>query len=246
MPRKKANARTLTEVIDAALVIVDQSGLDGLTLRGISASCGVPTMTLYAYFQSKEQLLDLMSVEVASRLLNVAERSTWQGALEALCHHVRATALAHPSWLPLVWRLELPQSAAVRDHILALMTRARIPERLAARSILEATSLSLGLAQLELSLGRPYGSTARLQGSSSASAMDWDGSFASAIGRWIRGLESETQRDSDSTTSPPSPDSRSQVSVERVATMAVIKPGRPETSTPFVSPDNGSARMPPG
>src|SRR5215217_7873550 len=99
MPRKRATPRTLSEVIEAALLVVDEAGLDGLTIRGVAAVSGVPTMTLYAYFQSKDQLVELMSAAVATRLFSVTERPTWQATIEEVCFHVRATVLAHPGWL---------------------------------------------------------------------------------------------------------------------------------------------------
>ncbi|MDF3070691.1 MAG: regulatory protein TetR [Polyangiaceae bacterium] len=193
MPRKRATPRTLSEVIDAALLVVDEAGLDGLTLRGVAAVSGVPTMTLYAYFESKEQLVELMASAVTSRLFAVTKRATWQATLEELCFHVRATALAHPGWLSLFGRGERPPSFPIREHVRSLMLASGYSERVAGRAVLEASLMSLGLAQLQLSVLR--GRTAPAPGVVQLSSrdLDWDGTFAATVARWIAGLDAEAR-----------------------------------------------------
>ncbi|RYZ06395.1 MAG: TetR/AcrR family transcriptional regulator [Myxococcales bacterium] len=190
MPRKRATPRHLNEVIDAALFVVDEAGMDGLTIRGVAAASGVPTMTLYAYFRSKDELVELMALSVVARLFAVTRRSTWQATIEELCFHVRASILAHPGWLSLLGRRELPSSPPVHEHVRALMLGSGIPERVAARAVLEASLLSLGLAQLQLSLQRQRSAPA--PGAEPAKRdLDWDGTFAATVARWIAGLETE-------------------------------------------------------
>lgn len=246
MARKKQAPHSRTEVVDAALAVVDQAGLDGLTIRGVSSASKIPTMTLYAFFHGKEELLELMAERVTEHFFASAARPTWQASLESLCHHGRSTVLAHPGWLPLLGRRELVQSSPLKDHIVASMVSAGAPERTAAAAVVEGSLLALGFAQLQLSFA-----TGRHSPSPSP-ALDWDGTFTAAVARWLAGLAAEqglsaelTHSVNASTANPPPGASRTQVSSERVAVMAVTVP-RVETTSRGAPPESGNARMPPG
>jgi len=193
MPRKPAAPRTQSEVIEAALLVVDGAGLDGLTIRGVAGASGVPTMTLYAHFDSKDQLLELMAKEVAARLFAVKERSTWQSSVEELCFHLRATVLAHPGWLALFGRRELPRTSRIHDHVEALMLAAGIPERVASRAVVDASLMALGLAQLQLAFPRARTTVRAGLREVGQNDFDWDRTFATTIARWIAGLEAEAE-----------------------------------------------------
>jgi AcrR family transcriptional regulator len=67
MSKKKQTPHSRTEVVDAALAVVDQAGLEGLTIRGVSSASKIPTMTLYAFFHGKEELLQIIQEPPAER-----------------------------------------------------------------------------------------------------------------------------------------------------------------------------------
>ena len=48
-------------MVDAALQLLDEVGLDGLSLRRLAAELGVQAPALYWYFPSKQHLLDAMA-----------------------------------------------------------------------------------------------------------------------------------------------------------------------------------------
>src|SRR5437763_1402961 len=52
-------------VVDAALALIAERGLEGLSMRALGESVGVEAMSLYHWFPAKERLLDA----VADRLL---------------------------------------------------------------------------------------------------------------------------------------------------------------------------------
>src|ERR1700753_1666688 len=97
--RRQRPRGTITQdaVTDAALVILDRSGVDGLTIRAVARQVGAPPMSLYSHFENKEQLLDLMYAEIVRRMYPDQGHGTWQSELFALCQHIRALLLEHPN-----------------------------------------------------------------------------------------------------------------------------------------------------
>ncbi|MFB7784562.1 TetR/AcrR family transcriptional regulator [Streptomyces vinaceus] len=51
---------SVERVVDAALAIADEEGLDALSMQSVAARLGVTTMALYRYLPGKAELLDLM------------------------------------------------------------------------------------------------------------------------------------------------------------------------------------------
>ena len=153
--------------MDAALAVVDDVGVDCLTIRAIAHRLSIPPMSLYTHFANKEELLNLMYAEIAFRIYADAEHQTWQDALRALCFQVRDGLLAHPKWIPLLTRPAIPLAVPLRERILTLMGAAGIPADGAISSVTHAALWALGLTMVELSFQKPDGAsslTDRLEG----------------------------------------------------------------------------------
>ena len=56
------------QVVDAAVALADQRGIEALTMRNLSQALGVVPMALYKHVTHKEELLDLMVDRVFSEL----------------------------------------------------------------------------------------------------------------------------------------------------------------------------------
>lgn len=59
---------SLDEVVDAAITLADEDGLDSLGMRQVAQRLGVAPMTLYTYVPGKAELLDLMLDAVYLRM----------------------------------------------------------------------------------------------------------------------------------------------------------------------------------
>lgn len=68
--------RTRRRILDGAVAAVARHGLGKLDMGDVSRSAGVSRGTLYRYFESREALLDELSVHEALRF--------WKGCLDAL------------------------------------------------------------------------------------------------------------------------------------------------------------------
>jgi AcrR family transcriptional regulator len=80
-------------VADAALKLLNEVGLEGLTLSAIGRELGVKAPALYWHFKDKQALLDEMATEMYRRM--VAEGAldpsdTWQERLRRSNHGLRA------------------------------------------------------------------------------------------------------------------------------------------------------------
>jgi AcrR family transcriptional regulator len=144
-------------VIDAALQVVDDVGVTGLTIRAVAGLVGAPPMSLYTHFVNKEALLDLMYAEISRRLYQDSGQATWQAELSALTLHLRGTLLAHPHWTPLLTRASSPAHIPVRERVLALMVAAGIPAERALKFLTSAILTALGLTFVELTFREPTG-----------------------------------------------------------------------------------------
>src|SRR5262245_19804171 len=101
MSSPRAGKLSLDIVVDAALSVVDEVGVDGLTIRGVATAVGAAPMSLYTHFASKEDLLDAMARELSRRLYGAGIGASWPESLRASCHHMRELLIAHPKWAEL-------------------------------------------------------------------------------------------------------------------------------------------------
>ena len=85
-------------IVEVALRIADEHGLEALTLRRLAAELGVTPTALYRYIESKDALLDAMVDHVLGRVdVSGAPDASWQEALRALALSARDAFAPHPS-----------------------------------------------------------------------------------------------------------------------------------------------------
>ncbi len=65
--RARSEPLSLDEIIDGALNILLESGLEGLTMRAVATRLGVTPMAVYHYIDDKEDLLRLAAERVSMR-----------------------------------------------------------------------------------------------------------------------------------------------------------------------------------
>lgn len=86
------------DVLDSALRIADTEGLDALTIRRLGAVLDVAPMTLYRYFDSKEDLLDQIADRAVDRFeVPFITSGDWKKQVAAIMTAFRQLLLEHPS-----------------------------------------------------------------------------------------------------------------------------------------------------
>ncbi|MFI6365444.1 TetR/AcrR family transcriptional regulator [Nocardia sp. NPDC050630] len=58
---------TRAAIVDTAIALADEAGLDGLSMRHIAEQLGVGAMSLYRHVANKDELLALMTDEISAR-----------------------------------------------------------------------------------------------------------------------------------------------------------------------------------
>jgi DNA-binding transcriptional regulator YhcF (GntR family) len=112
----------LNGLVGAAIEIADAEGLAALSMRGVAAKLGVPTMSTYRYVQSKERLVVLMADAAFGELGGDGPAGgTWREQLERVGRTLWALYRRHP-WLahvtPLTRPLPLPNLVRHGDALL--------------------------------------------------------------------------------------------------------------------------------
>src|SRR5688572_24291859 len=79
--RGRKQRLTVDEVVDAAIAIADEDGLEALSMRKVAERLGIGTMSLYTYVESKSQLVELMLDQVVGRLPRREPEGTWRDRL---------------------------------------------------------------------------------------------------------------------------------------------------------------------
>ncbi|GAA3687014.1 tetracycline resistance transcriptional repressor TetR(A) [Nonomuraea antimicrobica] len=83
-------------VVRAALELLDEVGLEGLSMRRLAARLGVQNPALYWHFRDKQELLDEMARELlAPDLGGPGEGESWREWLTRRAHRYRRTLLSH-------------------------------------------------------------------------------------------------------------------------------------------------------
>lgn len=90
------------DVVDRAVHLLDEVGLDGLSMRRLAADLGVQPSALYHHVASRQELLGAVADELLARGRRPREVLTWQDELRLACVELRDAMLRHRDGAALV------------------------------------------------------------------------------------------------------------------------------------------------
>lgn len=93
--RRKRRALDQAQVVAAALALLDDVGLDDLTMRRLAERLGIKAASLYRHVRSKDELLALLGDEIAAEIPAAPASGGWEAQLTAIAWNVRRGLLAH-------------------------------------------------------------------------------------------------------------------------------------------------------
>jgi AcrR family transcriptional regulator len=120
---------TKAAIVQAALGLLDEAGMHGLTVRALAARLGVAAPALYWHFASKQALLDEMATVTWSRVGDVMAGLPadlpWREVMATYAETIRAELLRHRDGAKAFSGTTLTDPAVVRrqEHTLAGLTR---------------------------------------------------------------------------------------------------------------------------
>lgn len=83
------------QVVQAALSVLDEVGLDGLNMRSVATKLNVAVASLYWHIRNKEELLDLLADAICADVREPDPRLPWREYLTAMAHECRRAFLSH-------------------------------------------------------------------------------------------------------------------------------------------------------
>lgn len=87
---------TRERIVDAAAVIVDERGLEALSMRTVAGSLGAGTMSLYRYVADRDELLDLVLAQMTAAIALPGPTGRWREDLAGVARALRAALVARP------------------------------------------------------------------------------------------------------------------------------------------------------
>jgi AcrR family transcriptional regulator len=143
-------------VLQAAVTIADEEGIESLTMRHLAEELGVEAMSLYYHVVNKEAILDGVIEAIVEEIEEAAggfevptEINDWKSAVRGRILLARQVMLRHP-WAPGVIETRTNQSlAAVRyfEGLLGLLREGGFTYDLAHHAMHALGSRALGFAQ---------------------------------------------------------------------------------------------------
>lgn len=150
------------KILDAALRLADDKGLDAVSMRAVAQRAGLTAMALYPHVGSKAELLDAMVGRLLSQMLPGAAGAAngaagaaspgWQHRLRSLAHSARKLIHDHPWAATLLFSRPAvtPEAARTVNQIYAALLDAGVPEDQVPRLERLLSTVILGYAASEV------------------------------------------------------------------------------------------------
>lgn len=148
-------------ILDAALQLADEKGLDAVSMRAVAQRAGLTAMALYPHVGTKAELLDAVVGRLLSDILadggspagdRPAASAGWQERLRSLAHSARNLVHDHPwaATLLLSRPAMTPEAARTVDQIYTELLDAGVPEPQVPRLERLLSTVILGYAASEV------------------------------------------------------------------------------------------------
>lgn len=136
-------------IVGEAVALLDENGLDGLTLRKLAVRLGVQAPTLYWHIRNKAELINALADEILREPLALfqapEEGQPWREWLIGVAERQRRAMLAHPDGARVISAAHLsPTLAALSERTMRTLVEAGLPLREARLTVLVTQKFTLG------------------------------------------------------------------------------------------------------
>jgi AcrR family transcriptional regulator len=145
---------TRQRVLQAAVALADEGGIESLTMRKLGQALGVEAMSLYHHVTNKDGLLDGMVDLVFGEIDLPADGVGWKAAMRRRAVSARAALRRHPWAIGLMESRSTPGPANLRHHdaVIGCLRHAGFSVALTAHAYSLLDSYVYGFALEEASL----------------------------------------------------------------------------------------------
>ncbi len=112
----KRSTLTRERVLESAIELADEIGIESLTIRKLAAKLDVGAMTIYHHVPSKEDIVDGMVEMVFSEIEQPPADEEWKTAIRRRCVSARQVLNRHPWAAPLMESRTSPGPANLGHH----------------------------------------------------------------------------------------------------------------------------------
>jgi AcrR family transcriptional regulator len=189
MPNKRSHPLSRAEILDTALRIVDEEGVDALSMRRLARELGVEAMTLYHHFPNKEAILDgVIMLALQAEAPTGPLPADWKEPVAASVTGFRRVLVNHPNVLPIMVAHPptSPESAVLIEGPLRFLSAAGFSDQDSSELFQAVFALAFGHAMLSTN----YPSL-EFEGAPTVSFTEK--SFARALGVILTGYEPRRQ-----------------------------------------------------
>lgn len=114
-------------VIDAAMELLHQVGIDGLSMRGLAERLGVKAASLYWHVRDKEQVLEFLADALLDRVA-VPRGGSWRERVTAACTQLGALLRDREAAALLLACLPVLQRSRLAGELTRILSDAGLPE----------------------------------------------------------------------------------------------------------------------
>lgn len=107
---------TSERVLDAAMELADEIGIEAFTIRKLAARLGVGPMTIYHHVPGKDEIIDGIVDRVFEEIGLPSPDGEWRVAMRDRCLSARRVLNRHPWAAPLMESRTMPGPANLRHH----------------------------------------------------------------------------------------------------------------------------------
>ena len=139
---------TRQRVLEGAMALADEIGIDAFTIRKLATALDTKPMTIYHHVPSKEKILDGMVDIVFSEIALPPEDLDWKTAMRIRCVSVREVLTRHWWAAPLMESRLQPGHETLRHHdaVLGCLRRGGMSLQMTAHALAAIDSYLYGFA----------------------------------------------------------------------------------------------------
>lgn len=142
---------TRERILNTALELADQNGLDTVSMRQVAQGLGVEAMSLYKHIANKDDLLDGLVELVVEQMSVPSPETEWKEALRERAYTVRKVLNRHPWAANLLESRESIGPSRLRHHdsMIGILRKAGFSIELAFNTMIALTSYVYGFVMIE-------------------------------------------------------------------------------------------------